>query len=288
MFTPSAIVTTLLFALTHPIGLLAIQLSAFGAAACTKPTSSLRYATIIVMVVAAYYFHLAVHDHIDNRMMKALPAGMTVGSILSALEKLLIGKWSYEVGGPEEYRTRNNINGSVNSKKTDHPLPKEPARSKLWFAYDVLFSPRSVGKPWQVKNVPRFSSNDPSYVPSRGAFLLRTSALLALCFLIHDFSAAQPPPDARLIAASKQPFFSRLSDVASEELVFRIISTISFWVNAAAYICLVPYACALFAVASGIGKPADWPSNFDSPTTAYSVRQFWGLAVPTCFLIERM
>jgi len=140
----------------------------------------------------------------------------------------------------------------------------------------MIFSPRSVGRPWQVKNVPRFYSNDPSYVPSRGAFLLRTSALAVLCFLIHDISAAQPPPDVRLVAASKEAFFSRFSDISSEDLVFRIASTIGFWVNAAAYLNLFPYAWALVSVASGLGKPADWPSSFDSPTTAYSVRQFWG------------
>lgn len=277
MMSPSsAVFTIILSALTHPYGLLAVQLSAFGAAAFTKPTSSLRYAAIVIMFAAAYYFHLTVHDRMENRMTKALPAGITMGSILNAIEKLFIGKWSYNIGGPEASRSRNNINGIATSKKTDHPLPKEPARSRFWFAYDMLFSPRSVGKPWQVKNVPHFSSNDPSYVPSRAAFLLRTTALAVLCLLVHDVSAAQPPPDARLIATSKDAFFSRLSDITSEELVFRIASTIGFWVNAVAYLCLFPYAFALLSVASGLGKPADWPSNFDWPTTAYSVRQFWG------------
>lgn len=288
MFTPSAIVITVLSALTHPYGLLAVQLSAFGAAAFTKPTSSLRYAAIVVMVAAAYYFHLTVHDRMANKMTKTLPAGITMGCTLSAIEKLLIGKWSYEIGGPEADRKKNNINGSVNSKKMDHPSPKEPARSKFWFACDMLFSPRSVGKPWQVKNVPRFSSNDPSYVPSRGAFLLRISALAVLCFLVHDISAAQPPPDPRLIAANQEYFFSRLSDVTSEKLVFRIASTIGLWVNVAAYLSLFTYVCALLSVASGLGKPADWHPNFDSPTNAYSVRQFWGLAVHICVLIERV
>lgn len=276
MSTPSAIAITLLSALTHPYGLVAVQVSAFGAAAFTKPTSSLRYAALVVMVAAAYYFHLTVHDRMENRLLKTLPAGITMGSTLMAIEKLLIGKWSYEVGGPEAYRSRDNINSSVNSKKTDHPLPKEPAKSKLWFAYDMIFSPRSVGTPWQVKNVPPFSSSEPLYVPSRGAFLLRTFVLAMLCFLIHDISVAQPPPDARLVAASKDAFLSRLSDITSEELVFRVASTIGFWVNTAAYLNLYSYASALLSVASGLGKPADWPSSFDSPTTAYSVRQFWG------------
>jgi len=165
---------------------------------------------------------------------------------------------------------------SPRPRKRTTLCPKSQPGSRFWFAYDMLFSPRSVGKPWQVKNVPHFSSNDPSYVPSRAAFLLRTTTLAVLCLLIHDVSAAQPPPDARLIATSKDAFFSRLSDITSEELVFRIASTIGFWVNAVAYLCLFPYAFALLSVASGLGKPADWPSNFDWPTTAYSVRQFWG------------
>lgn len=276
MFNPSAAVVTLLSALTHPYGLLAVQIFVLGTAAFTKPTSSLRYAAILVMIAAACSFKLTVHDRMENRILKALPAGTTMGGILMAIERLLIGKWSYEVGGPEMFRSRNNLNGSAMSKKTEHPLPNQPARSRLWFAYDMIFSPRGVGKPWQVKNVPRFSSNDTSYVPNRGAFLLRTFTLAMICFLIHDISAAQPPPDARLVIASKYAFFSRLGDVTSEELVFRVASTIGFWVNAAAYLNLFPYACALVSLASGLGKPADWPSNFDSPTTAYSIRQFWG------------
>jgi len=286
MLTPSAIVTTIISALAHPYGLQAVQLSAWGAAAFTKPTSSLRYAAIAVMFAAACYFHLTVHDRLENKLLKTMPAGATVFSTLNAIAKILIDKWNYEAGGPEAYRARNNINGSVNSKKTDHSLPKEPGRSKLWFAYDMLFSPRNVGKPWQVKNVPRFLSNDPSYIPSRGAFLLRTFALVVLCFLIHDISAAQPQPDARLIAASKQPFYTRFRDVTSEELVFRIASTIVFWVNGAAYVGVFTYTFAFVAVAIGHGKPADWPANFDWPTTAYLVRQFWGLAVHTCALIK--
>jgi len=130
MFTPSAIVITVLSALTHPYGLLAVQLSAFGAAAFTKPTSSLRYAAIVVMVAAAYYFHLTVHDRMDNKMTKTLPAGITMGCTLSAIEKLLIGKWSYEIGGPEADRKKNNINGSVNSKKWTTLRPKSrPGRN---------------------------------------------------------------------------------------------------------------------------------------------------------------
>lgn len=186
MFSSSAAVVTLLSTLTHPYGLLAVQVFVLGIAVFTKPASSLRYAGILVMIAAACYFHLTVHDRMENRILKALPAGTTMGSMLMAIQKLLIGKWSYEVGGPEMFRSRNNLNGSATSKKTDHPLPNQPARSRLWFTYDMIFSPRGVGKPWLVKNVPRFSSNDTSYVPNRGAFSLRTFTLAMICFLIHD------------------------------------------------------------------------------------------------------
>lgn len=273
-------------ALTHPNGLQAIQMLLFGAAAFTKPTSSLRYAAIVGMALIAYDFHLTVHYRVENRMMKAIPAGTTVGTILGAVERLLVNRWYYEAGGPEAYQKRRQINGRAVSKKTDEAVPKQPAKSRLRFTYDMLCSPRSVGKPWQVKNVPRFSSSDPSYVPSRRAFLLHVFALSVLCFLIFDILSSQPPPNARLVAATQQPFFGRISDVTLEELIFRVASSLGYWISAAAYLSLLTYICAFFAVASGLDKPVDWPSNFDSPTTAYSVRQFWGQSSLTYMMVK--
>ena len=265
-------------AVTHPWGLLAVQIFVYGAASFTKPTSFVRNVAIVVMVTVACYFHFIVHERMENRLWKTFPSGIAVGAVLTAFERLLLRRWNYEAGGPEEYLNKGKTTGSVGAKKTIHPPLNTPAKSRFWFALDTVFSVRGVSKPWQVKNVPRFSSTDPSYVPSRRAFLLRKLALILLCFMIYDLLAAQPPPEERLVAASKQPFFRRFHDMTSEELGFRIACTLGFWISTAALLNLFTETFAFVVVFLGISKPAAWLPSFDSPTEAYSIRQFWGLA----------
>ena len=267
----------LLAAVTHPWGLLAAQFFLYGAASFTKPTSSVRHVAFVVMVIVACYLNLIVHERMENRVWKTFLSGAAVTAVLTAFERLFLRRWNYEAGGPEEYPMKSETNGSVGAKKTIHPPLNTPAKSRFWFVLDTVFSVRGVGKPWQVKNVPRFSSTDPSYIPSRRAFLLRKLALISLCFMIYDLLAAQPPPEERLVAASKQAFFRRFHDMTSEELGFRIACTLGFGIGSAALLNLLTETFAFIVVALGISKPAAWLPSFNSPIEAYSLRQFWGL-----------
>lgn len=266
---------SLVSAIPFPWVLLAAQLSVLGAAAFTKSSSSIRYVAVAFMTAIACYFHLTVHEHMNNRLWKTFPAGIVIGAVLTAIERLLISKWNYEAGGAEEYRKKVTLNGSTTTR-AKFPAPYEPASSRLWFTLDTAFSPHGVGHPWQVKNVPHFSSKDPSYVPTRQSFLVRRLALIALCCIIYDVSAAQPPPEERLVSATKQSFFSRIGDITREELIFRIVCTVGFWIGSAAVLNLFTNTYAFLVVSLGISEPAAWPPSFDSPTEAYSVRQFWG------------
>ena len=274
----SALPVQLSAVVTHPWGLIAIQNFLLAAASFSKPTSSVRHVAIVIMVLVGCYFHLIIHDRTENRFWRSVQSATTVHTVLIAFERLLLRRWSYEAGGPEEYLKKSETNGSVEAKKTIHPPLNTPARSRFWFALDAAFSFRGIGKPWQVKNVPRFSSTDPSYIPSRRAFLLRKLASISVSIMICDLLTAQPPPAERLVAASKQPFFRRVHDITSEELGFRIACVLGFWIGNAGFLILFSETFGFVAVASGISKPAAWLPCLDSPTEAYSVRQFWGLA----------
>ncbi|KAL8823682.1 MAG: hypothetical protein Q9191_005640 [Dirinaria sp. TL-2023a] len=262
--------------MTQPWGLLAIQIGIFGAAAFTKPTSSVRYVAIAVMAAIAYYFHSIVHKRMDNRLWKAFLSGLVVSLVLNAVERLLISRWSYEASGPEEYRERNEVNVSAMTKNSPSQSLQRQAESRFWFVLDMVLSLRGVGKPWQVKNIPHFSSTHPSWVPSRTCFLFREVVVILFCYVIQDFATAQPPPEARLVAASKEPFLGRLGEISAEESVFRIACTIGYWIGGAVVLNLAYHTSAFVAVASGISKPAAWPSSFGWLTEAYSIRQFWG------------
>ena len=273
----AAIVSALWRALTHPWTLLFLQLSIFGAtAATTKPTSSARYGTIIIMVALAHYFFQTVHERVDNRSRKTLVSGFIILAILCAIERLLLGKWNFEADGPEEHRRLEAPGEARSSKEATNTTGTKTTKSKLWFAIDTVCNPRGIGKPWQIKNVPPFSSSDPSYVPSRKAFLLRKLVSIVICFIIYDAGFAQSKPQGPLIALDKQPFFSRYDEISRKEFHFRINCAIGFWVGHGAYLNLFVNIFSFVVVALGISEPAAWRPLFGSPMEAYSIRQFWG------------
>ena len=270
--------SALLTAATHPWTLLMVQLSIFGAAATlTKHTSSARYFAIAIMIAIACYFHQTVHARVDNRAWKSIPSGTVVGSILSAIERLLLGQWNFEAGGPEEHSKPGAANDNSVAQEASHSSREGLTKSKFWFSLDTVCSARGIGRSWQVKNVPHFSSTDPSYVPSRHSFLIRKLALISICFIIFDAATAQPPPEERFIAADKQPLLSRLNEITIEEFVVRLACAQGFWINSAAILNFFAGAYAFVVVAVGISEPAAWPPLFGSPVEAYSIRQFWGL-----------
>ena len=261
----------------HPACLLLVELGIFGAAGFTKPNSTIRYSAISAMASIAGYIHLMIHDRMDNRLWKSPVEGAAVYFLLNAVERLLISRWSYEVGGPEQYRKKTESNGNVGHKNTIQSNSSQSLESRFWFILEMVFSLRGVGKPWQVKNVPPFSSRDSTYIPSRRHFLLRCPVLVLPLFIFMDFCATQPLPEADLIAANKQPLFSRLDEISSGEMSFRITASLGFWLTGAAFWIMIYYTVAFVLVGLNVSKPSAWPSAFDWPTKAYSVRQFWGL-----------
>ena len=180
-----------------------------------------------------------------------------------------------ETNGGVAHRIK--TNGSVAHKNSKQSTSSQSHKSRFRFFMELIFSLRGVAKPWQVKNIPRFSSTDPAYIPSRGYFLLRCLALVLPLFLFIDFCTAQSIPEAHLIAANKQPFLRRLSETSYGEVIFRMSLSIGFWLSGAAFWNMVYYTVAFVLVTLNVSKPSAWPSAFDWPTKAYSVRKFWGL-----------
>lgn len=262
---------------THPATFLTLELSVPGLAFFTRPDSPLRYAAAVLAVVLGIASCIGIHDRIENRSTKASVTASAVGNALTLIDRLLIAQYNYDAQGPEAYRHRHSSNGGpVKSKDDVKAYRSKPATSSFWFPLDPIFNTRGIRKPWQVKNVPTFSSKDPTYVPSRGRFLLRTLAFGALWLALHDFGVWQPFPMDHIITADKQGFFGRIREVTSEELLLRFVAVMFFWTRAMASLSLAVTYITFAAVALGIHEPRDWPPTFGSLNEAYSVRQFWG------------
>ncbi|KAI9758079.1 MAG: hypothetical protein M4579_003210 [Chaenotheca gracillima] len=273
-------------AILHPYNLVLLQAGILGTTAVyTKPSSIIRYSAVVVIASLSYTYISICHDKIESIGWAALGGSLSFSLIPIAIDRLLLSRWNFDLGGPESYRSRKD-GKRIQRTEQDSGVNKEsgkPARKsawdKLWFMTDVILTPRGAGRPWEVKNTPHFFNKDPSYVPSRGAFLLRWIVRTTALFLAVDFMSAQPPPPdiKSIFDLAKIPFFRRLPNLTKDELVVRGMSTFAYWTTTYSMLSIFTSAFAILCVGSGISEPAAWRPNFGSPMDLYSIRNFWGL-----------
>ena len=131
--------------------------------------------------------------------------------------------------------------------------------------------------PWEVKNLPFFSSGDPQWVPSPTVFVVWKLAIIVSCFMLHDYVI-----DARmalihdLMLPSKIPFLSRIGEITREEIWTRLVVGVSTWLIGYCLLQIMFSIPALIAVCFKPSNVAPWRPGFGSLLDAYTVRGFWG------------
>ena len=138
----------------------------------------------------------------------------------------------------------------------------------------LLWNLRRVGTRWQVKNIPASSNSGPKST-SRLRFVLRRLTTIILAYLILDMMISAPSPDLALVSPQKETLF-KPSDLSTEDVVFRIIGTLSFWLSSALINLIMTNGAAILSVLSGLSSPADCPPLYGFIGEAYSIRRFWG------------
>ena len=265
--------------ITYPWTLIGVQLLIFSLVGFTKPSSLLRHAAVALLVAVCVLVETTVQERIDNRAWKCIATVLAVAIPLTAVANFLVDNVNFAAGGPErqvaQKTSSNRVSTRHSEKENNHKLSR-PQSSRFWFAVEQATSRRRIGTPWQIKNVPQFSRRDPSYVPSRSSFLLKTAASLFYCHLIWYLGSIQQLPDYTLVAIEKQPLLSRFREVTVEEIIFRIACTTFSFVQFVICIKIFPLVFGFIAVASGVSEPAAWPPPFGSLSELYSLRQFWG------------
>ncbi|RBA17527.1 hypothetical protein FPRO05_11242 [Fusarium proliferatum] len=161
--------------------------------------------------------------------------------------------------------------------------------SRLIWAIAMQWNLRRIKTSRPARNTPPFSSKDPSYIPSRGRFLLNRIAVILASIAYMAIIGLQPQPTREDLSSDRVRFFSRLNEVTLYELLQRAISTVT-WLSGIGTTSEICYnVIAVVLVGLGLSEPVMWPSWFGSFTEAYSVRRWWGISwhqTWRCFLTD--
>ena len=222
--------------------------------------NSCSLVAIAILVACFFSYDNGSDELIPNRKTRAAIGTAFAADIFVYFEKLLCSKWNLDAGGPEMYRRRQT----------------QPSKSVSRYALDLWVNPRGIRQPWQVKNVPHFSSLDPKYVPSRAKFLVTRFASFVCCVLVLDLSAYAITPSTKLYPEEAVPVFGCVGSLSTNLTMFRLGSTVVVWLQFALTIISAMDVAALVAVAFGLSNPQDWPPLMGSPYELYTIRNFWG------------
>lgn len=150
-------------------------------------------------------------------------------------------------------------------------------RVKRGFGRAISF--RHIGTPTQVKNVPSFSNENPSFSPSRHRFMLWSMLRMSICYLVLDaMDSVAPSPDEtrRLFPPQSIRLITRPENLSLEKLQLRLGATVGFWITLYCVATLTYQVTAVVAVGSMLSSPESWRPLFDSISEASSIRSFWG------------
>ncbi|KAH8172382.1 membrane bound o-acyl transferase family protein [Sarocladium implicatum] len=150
--------------------------------------------------------------------------------------------------------------------------------NRLTWALAMQWNLRRIKTARPALGTPLFSSKDPSYIPSRGRFILTRVGVILACMGYMALIGLQPDPALEDISMTRTRFFSRLGEVSSEEMLKRVTGTVSWIVGIAATSEICYNVIAIFFVGLGLSQPVMWPSWFGSFKEAYSVRNWWGIS----------
>lgn len=256
----------------HPLVLFATQLLAtIIILGFTAPRSVLRFTALPLLTLCSALIVPRCMQYLHSSAWAALVGGYSTTFLVHFIAALI--SESRDPSKKAMSRTR------TSNKDEDHKSKEQSLnlRSQFKSGLEATFTCRWSGTPREVRNVPLFSSRDPSYVPTRAVFLRRHLSLLVLCYLTLDLLglAADPEANAGFFAPSKIPFFVRLSQVSSQEIAMRIFGTLGSGLGVLCSQQGVYSLLAILFVGTGLSEPVYWRPLFGSVSDAYTVRRFW-------------
>lgn len=235
----------------------------------TKATSTYRLAALPIIFYCTYQYIVRISDVLPPSY--AAISGAFAGLFfLQYLSMALLTNWSYEAQGPTSYAPR-----LVEKCASDVDNRQRTVAQRLIFGFSSLMSFRDVNTPFEAKNTPHFRANDHEFVPSKPAFLARSTLTLGIFYLIIDFLEYQVN-EASIFAPRLVPIFSRLHEISFEEIITRIISSAGYWIMLGSMLTALHTFICFIGVLTNMSTVADCRPLIGSIFSAYTIRGFWG------------
>jgi len=245
----------------------------------TAPTSFFRHAVVPVLFACAYSFLIYARVNIPSPYAAILSSLMWC-FFLNYMSMSILSSWSFEAKGPASQLV-------AKAKKDDDSKPRDEAAKvektgsaweRICFGIKSIFSFRDCGTPFEVKNVPPFIYNDPKFVPSAPAFVLRSAVTAIICYLAVDFIESQPPPPnaAQIFSLDKVSVLKRIGEITPQEALTRIAISSGFWVVLSSFLMGASSLVNIVCVILGLSKVEECKSLVGPMSEAYTVRGFWG------------
>jgi hypothetical protein len=189
---------------------------------------------------------------------------------------VLAQAWTYEARGPTKKH-----DGQLISTEGGENMKVErglEVRSRLNFAIRVVFEGRNSGTKWEVRNVPPFDKRDTKRIPSRKEFLLKNTIRCVVCTILLDLISVAGRDTSQndvLFDQSKVPLFSRMGEISAEDLLIRIISSLTTAVVTYLLFQALYSGSGVLAVALYINNVESWRPLFGDFSEIWSLRNTW-------------
>lgn len=258
----------------------------------------IRLGALPLIIAPTWYNVLHCTKYIPNPFLAGVLLSSDCSNVFRYVSLALMRRWSFENDGPlqtllivdrEEEEIKENDGGGSSPIDDEKEGRREEKRKKnkkrqggvfqrLKYGLVIANSTRHVGTPYQVKGVPRFSSSNPTYIPSRSMFLFRTASTIAASYFVLKLLSTHlgtRDVDIFLLHPSRIPTLGRLQHVTSREIIVRTHAVIRHWTCTYTVITFLNSIIDFIGVAS-FCPVKDFPPSFGSITEAYTIRQFWG------------
>ncbi|KAK2627805.1 hypothetical protein QTJ16_002451 [Diplocarpon rosae] len=246
----------------------------------TGPSSVIRHAITPILIGLCWTFVVLSRVQISPPLASTL-SGFIMCSLLNYVAMASLSTWCFEARGPSSLLTKSKAKTvSPDSEAGDVAPRKRPgaALERILWGLQSLLSYRDVNTPFEVKNVPHFRPEDPSYVPTKAAFLTRSMVTLGTCYLVLDFIESRPPPPNAtvLFSAERLVLWGRLSQVTLSEVFTRMAASAWFWVMLSTAITGGASAVNIVCVALHLSPVERCRPMMGPLAEAYTIRGFWG------------
>ena len=241
----------------------------------TTPGSKTRLAVPLMTAVAFCCYHATSIQFMPDRHNASYYDGRHIVLFLTAVDVLLLRRLYLDRSGNERSLVVDRDKGVKDDATWTEGYRSGPDdttwRALKWAAH-VFFSERDIGTSRQAKNIPSFPGR---VVPSRAKFLLYRGCAIggAVAYFSLLTRLSRPSPDA--LTPHKAMLLLSRQDMTMDTLIFRIVSTVVWWISIRMLLGLLYNSASFAGAATSLTAPRDWPPYFGSPAEAYTLRNFW-------------